>query len=74
MARNAEDSEDLILNRILESEDPDMGWNFSTGELVDLRAAGVIDPVKVTAAALLNAASVAGTLLTTNNAVLYKKD
>lgn len=74
MARNAEDSEDLILSRILQSENSDMGWNFSTGELVNLKEAGVIDPVKVTAAALLNAASVAGTLLTTNNAVLYKKD
>lgn len=73
MARNAEDSEDLILSRILQSDDADVGWNFSTGELVNLREAGVIDPVKVCAAALINAASVAGTLLTTNNAVLFTK-
>ncbi len=74
MARNAEDSEDLILQEILRSDDPDVGWNFSTGEIQNLREAGVIDPVKVAAAALVNAASVAGTLLTTNNAVLHKKD
>ena len=74
MAENAEDSADIILSRILESDNPDVGWNFSTGELQNLREAGVIDPVKVTAAALINAASVASTLLTTNNAVLHKKD
>jgi chaperonin GroEL len=45
------------------------GYNASTGEYVDLVAAGVVDPTKVTRTALQNAASVAGLLLTTDCAV-----
>ena len=45
------------------------GLNAATGEYGDLLAAGVVDPVKVTKAALANAASVASLLLTTQSAV-----
>jgi chaperonin GroEL len=45
------------------------GYNAATGEYVDLVAAGVVDPTKVTRTALQNAASVAGLLLTTDCAV-----
>src|SRR5881409_854749 len=41
------------------------GYNFSTGGYEDLVKAGVVDPKKVTRAALQNAASIAGLLLTT---------
>ena len=41
------------------------GLNVETGEYEDLIKAGVIDPAKVTRAALQNAASVSGLLLTT---------
>ena len=41
------------------------GLNASTGEVVDLVAAGVIDPAKVTRSALQNAASIAKNILTT---------
>ena len=41
------------------------GFNVSTGEYEDLVKAGVVDPKKVTRAALQNAASIAGLLLTT---------
>jgi chaperonin GroEL len=40
------------------------GLNAATGEYVDLIAAGIIDPVKVTRSALQNAASIAGLFLT----------
>ena len=50
------------------------GYNAATGEYVDLVAAGVIDPVKVTRSALANAASIAGLLLTTEALVVEKKD
>jgi chaperonin GroEL len=52
------------------------GYNAATGEYVDLVAAGVVDPTKVTRTALQNAASVAGLLLTTDAAVceLPKED
>src|SRR6266568_2736210 len=41
------------------------GYNVATGEYEDLVKAGVVDPKKVTRAALQNAASIAGLLLTT---------
>ena len=41
------------------------GYNVSTGVHEDLVKAGVVDPKKVTRAALQNAASIAGLLLTT---------
>ena len=41
------------------------GLNAATGEYVDMLAAGIADPVKVTRSALLNAASIAGLFLTT---------
>jgi chaperonin GroEL len=42
-----------------------MGYDANKGEYVDMFAAGIIDPKKVERAALQNAASVAGLLLTT---------
>jgi chaperonin GroEL len=50
------------------------GLNAATGEYVDLMAAGVIDPVKVTRSALANAASIASLLLTTEALVVEKKE
>jgi len=50
------------------------GLNAATGEYVDLIAAGVIDPVKVTRSALENAASIAAMLLTTEALVVEKKE
>jgi chaperonin GroEL len=50
------------------------GLNAETGEYVDLLQAGIVDPVKVTKAALANAASVAGLLLTTQTAVVDKPE
>jgi chaperonin GroEL len=50
------------------------GFNAATGNFEDLYAAGVIDPTKVTRAALENAASVAGLLLTTEAMVAEFKE
>jgi len=41
------------------------GYNASTGEYVDMLAAGIVDPAKVTRSGLQNAASIAGMVLTT---------
>ena len=41
------------------------GYNAATGEYVDLLAAGIVDPAKVTRSGLQNAASIAGMVLTT---------
>jgi len=71
MALNAGRSPDIVCNTVLNLEG-NIGYNFLTDEVEDLLEAGVIDPVKVTRTALQNAASVSGTLLTTNCAVIEK--
>ncbi|CCH90239.1 60 kDa chaperonin (Protein Cpn60) (groEL protein) [Modestobacter italicus] len=48
------------------------GFNAATGEYGDLAAQGVIDPVKVTKAALAHAASIAAMVLTTDSAIVEK--
>ncbi|MCW2493677.1 MAG: groEL [Frankiales bacterium] len=48
------------------------GLDAATGEYVDLLAAGIVDPVKVTKAALANAASVAALVLSTESAIVEK--
>ncbi|HEX4831917.1 MAG TPA: chaperonin GroEL [Trebonia sp.] len=50
------------------------GYNAATGEYADLVAQGVIDPVKVTRSAVLNAASIAGLLLTTETLIVEKPE
>jgi chaperonin GroEL len=69
MASNAGLSPDVVVEKV-KSLKENQGFNFSTGEIVDLLAAGVIDPAKVTRCALQNATSVAGTLITTNHAII----
>jgi chaperonin GroEL len=51
-----------------------IGLNAATGHVEDLAKAGVIDPAKVTRAALQNAASIAGLLLTTECVVADKPE
>ncbi|MEN9955161.1 MAG: molecular chaperone GroEL [Actinomycetota bacterium] len=50
------------------------GLNAATGEYVDMLAAGINDPVKVTRSALQNAASIAGLFLTTEAVVAEKPE
>ena len=69
MAINAGHSPDIV-QATVEGAANKEGYNFATGEVVDLIAAGVVDPVKVTRSALLNAVSVASTLITTNYAII----
>jgi len=69
MALNANESPDLIINKILESGE-EKGWDFKNGKLTDMLVDGIIDPVKVTRVALQNAASCAGTLITTNYGII----
>ncbi|MFJ6386934.1 chaperonin GroEL [Streptomyces sp. NPDC091972] len=50
------------------------GLNAATGEYVDMLAAGIIDPAKVTRSALQNAASIAGLFLTTEAVIAEKPE
>ena len=69
MSINAGESPDLILSKV-EDLEGDNGWDFSTGQVVDMMKTGIIDPAKVTKTALQNAVSAASTLLTTNYAIV----
>ena len=69
MALNCGLSPDLVLARV-EAAEGSVGYNFRTDEMVDMLETGVIDPAKVTRTALQNAASAAGTLITTSHAIV----
>ena len=69
MAKNSGQSADIIIESVLKARG-NKGWNFAAHNLCDLLSAGVIDPVKVTRTALKNAASCAGTLITTNYGII----
>ena len=72
MCRNGGESEDLLLNHVL-SQETEMGYDFRTGVLTNLYERGILDPVRVTKSALKNAASCAGTLITTNYGIIEVK-
>ncbi len=63
----------VIVNKVREGEG-NFGYNAKTDTFCDLRAAGVVDPAKVTRVALENAASVAGMFLTTECVICDKKE
>jgi len=71
IAENAGASGAVVVERVL-GESGGTGYNAATGEYEDLVKAGVIDPAKVTRAALQNAASIASLLLTTEAIVADK--
>jgi chaperonin GroEL len=73
MAKNSGVSADVIIERVQEKKDSSYGYNFSTQEYEDLVESGVLDPVKVTKNALLNASSAASTLLNTKYAIVDDK-
>ena len=62
---NAGEEGAVILGKVLESKDPNYGYNALTGEFEDLVKAGVLDPTKVVRTALQNAGSIASLMLTT---------
>ena len=66
--------EGAVIVQQVEAESGSIGLNAATGEFVDLLKAGVIDPAKVTRAALQNAASIAALLLTTEALVADKPE
>ena len=63
----------VIVNKVREGEG-NFGYNAKMERFEDLRAAGVVDPAKVTRVALENAASVAGMFLTTECVICDKKE
>ena len=71
IAANAGLDGSVVVNKVAELPDG-QGFNAATLSFGDLVADGVVDPVKVTRSAVLNAASVARMVLTTETAVVEK--
>src|SRR6202167_47650 len=65
IATNAGEDGSVIVGKILEKDQYAYGFDAQNGEYVNLVAKGIIDPTKVVRAALQNAASIAGLLITT---------
>jgi chaperonin GroEL len=73
IAENAGQNGAVISERVKE-KDFNVGYNAANGEFVDMFAAGIVDPAKVTRSALQNAASIAGMVLTTECIVVDKPE
>ncbi|MCH6230116.1 chaperonin GroEL [Microbacterium sp. CFH 31415] len=73
IALNAGLEPGVVANKVAELP-AGQGLNAATGEYVDMLAAGINDPVKVTRSALQNAASIAGLFLTTEAVVADKPE
>jgi chaperonin GroEL len=76
IASNAGEDGSVIVGKILEKDQYAYGFDAQDGEYVNLVSKGIIDPTKVVRAALQNAASIAGLLITTEAMVAErpKKD
>jgi chaperonin GroEL len=72
---NAGEEGSVILNKVSEGEG-NFGYDATAGEFTDMIEAGILDPTKVVRAALQNASSVAGLMITTEAMVaeLPKED
>ena len=74
IALNAGLEGSVIIDKIRNSGKVNYGFDFAKDEYVDMFAAGIVDPTKVTRSALQNAASVAAMVLTTESLVADKKE
>ncbi|MCA1903561.1 MAG: chaperonin GroEL, partial [Cyanobacteria bacterium KgW148] len=73
IAYNAGQNGDVIVEHLKEKPFP-IGYNAATDEFVDMFAAGIVDPAKVTRSALQNAASIASMVITTECIVVDKPE
>jgi chaperonin GroEL len=69
IASNAGVEGDVVVEKVLEKNDPTFGYDASVGRYVNMFDVGVIDPTKVVKTALTDAASVAS-LMTTTEAIV----
>jgi chaperonin GroEL len=65
IAENAGVEGSIVVGRINDNKSQTFGFNAQTEEYVDMLQAGIVDPAKVVRAALQDAASIAGLLITT---------
>ena len=74
IAQNAGVDGSVVYEKIRSSKKVGFGYNAYTEEYVDMIAAGIVDPTKVTRSSLENAASIAACVLTTESLVCDKPD
>ncbi|MBQ9860120.1 MAG: chaperonin GroEL [Clostridia bacterium] len=74
IALNAGLEGSVIIDKIRSADQVNYGFDFAKEVYVDMFAAGIVDPTKVTRSALQNAASVAAMVLTTESLVADKKE
>ncbi|XP_073046193.1 LOW QUALITY PROTEIN: chaperonin CPN60-2, mitochondrial-like [Primulina eburnea] len=72
IAKNAGVEGAVVVGKLLEQDNPDLGYDAAKGEYVDMVKAGVIDPLKVIRTALVDAASVSS-LMTTTEAIIVEQ-
>jgi len=73
IVNNAGEDGSVVVAKVKEGEG-DFGYDVKNGEYTNMLKAGIIDPKKVTRIALENAASVGGMVLTTESALIEKKE
>ena len=66
IANNAGVNGSVVMQKVMDQADKNIGYNAATGKYEDLMAVGIIDPTKVVRCSLENAASVAKTFLTSD--------
>ncbi|KAL8100053.1 chaperonin CPN60-2, mitochondrial [Apium graveolens] len=71
IASNAGVEGAVVVGKLLEQDDPDLGYDAAKGAYVDMVKAGIIDPLKVIRTALVDAASVSS-LMTTTEAIVVE--
>ena len=74
IAENSGHDGAVVAGKLLEGDSDSQGFDAQKGEYVDMFAAGIIDPKKVVRAALQDAASIAGMLVTTEAMIADKPD
>jgi len=74
IAQNAGQDGAVVSHRVLREKKETWGYDALTGEYGDMLALGIVDPAKVTKAALNNAVSVATLLLTTDALIVTKPE
>lgn len=74
IVKNAGKDGSVIVSKLLQEKDPNIGYNAKTHTFEDMFKAGVLDPTKVVRSALQNASSISGMVLTTEAMVTDIKD
>lgn len=67
------DDPGYVIGKVEELTNPNMGYNVETETVEDMLQAGIVDPVKVTKSALINAASVSNMLITTRCMIAFNR-